>query len=413
MQLLQAFKYELMPDGGQQRDMRRFAGSCRFVFNKALALQKERFEAGEKKLGYGGLCKLLTEWRNGVEMPWLKDAPMHPLQQKLKDLERAYANFFANRANLPRFKKKGRRDSFRYPDPKQIKLDQPNSRIFLPKLGWLRYRNSRDVLGAVKQVTVSANGGKWFVSIQTEREVPAPVHPSGSMVGLDVGVARFATLSDGTVYAPVSSYRKHERRLVFLQRQMSRKLKFSNNWGKGCARLQKLHTKIANIRRDSLHKTSHEISQNHAIVVIEDLPIRNMSKSAAGTADSPGHNVSSKSGLNKSILDQGWFEFRRQLEYKQQWRGGRVIAVAPQNTSRTCRACGHVAKENRKTQAQFKCVECAYSENADLNAAHNILAAGHAVLACGEPVQSGRSLKQEPTEACSGFRLNAVGIPRL
>ncbi|MDP2211063.1 MAG: transposase [Candidatus Aquicultor sp.] len=315
MQLLQAFKYELMPDGGQQRDMRRFAGSCRFVFNKALALQKERFEAGEKKLG------------------------------------------------------------------------------------WLRYRNSRDVPGAVKQVTVSGRGGKWFVSIQTEREVPAPVHPSSSMVGLDVGVARFATLSDGTVYAPVSSYRKHERRLVFLQRQMSRKSKFSNNWKKAKARLQKLHTKIANIRCDSLHKTSHEISQNHAIVVIEDLPIRNMSKSAAGTADSPGHNVSSKSGLNKSILDQGWFEFRRQLEYKQQWRGGRVIAVAPQNTSRTCSACGHVAKENRKTQAQFKCVECAYSENADLNAAHNILAAGHAVLACGEPVQSGRSLKQEPIEA--------------
>ncbi|MCQ9427448.1 helix-turn-helix domain-containing protein, partial [Pseudomonas sp. LJDD11] len=154
MQRLQAFKYELMPDGQQERQMRRFAGSCRFVFNKALALQKERHEQGEKKLGYAGLCKLLTEWRNSPQTAWLADAPVHPLQQSLKDLERAYANFFAKRADFPRFKKTGRRDSFRYPDPKQIKLDQTNSRLFLPKLGWLRYRNSREVPGTVKNITV-------------------------------------------------------------------------------------------------------------------------------------------------------------------------------------------------------------------------------------------------------------------
>ena len=118
--------------------MLRFAGSCRFVFNKALALQKDRYEHGEKKLGYAGLCKLLTEWRNSTETTWLADVPVHPLQQKLKDLERAYSNFFAKRADFPRFKKKGRSDHFRYPDPKQFKLDQPNSRVFLPKLGWLR-----------------------------------------------------------------------------------------------------------------------------------------------------------------------------------------------------------------------------------------------------------------------------------
>src|SRR5574343_1606853 len=163
MQRLQAFKYELMPSGEQQRDMRRFAGSCRFVFNKALALQKERYERGEKKLGYAGLCKLLTEWRNSTETPWLADAPVHPLQQTLKDLERAYTNFFAKRADFPRFKKKGRHDSFRYPDPKQIKLDQTNSRLFLPKLGWLRYLNGRDVLGELRNVPVSLSGGKWFV----------------------------------------------------------------------------------------------------------------------------------------------------------------------------------------------------------------------------------------------------------
>lgn len=170
MQRIQAFKFELMPSGDQQRDMRRFSGSCRVVFNEALSLQKARYETGEKKLGYAGLCKQLTAWRNGAPLPsgrtapWLADAPVHPLQQTLKDLERAYTNFFAKRADFPRFKKKGQGDSFRYPDPKQIKLDQANSRLFLPKLGWLRYRKSRDVLGAVKNVTVSQSCGKWFVS---------------------------------------------------------------------------------------------------------------------------------------------------------------------------------------------------------------------------------------------------------
>ena len=155
MQRQQAFKYELQPNGEREHQMRRFAGSCRFVFNKALALQQERFERGEKKLGYAGLCKLLTEWRNSPETAWLSDAPVHRLQQSLKDLERAYTNFFAKRSDFPRFKKRGQHDSFRYPDPKQFRLDQTNSRIFLPKLGWVRYRNSRDVLGTVKNITVS------------------------------------------------------------------------------------------------------------------------------------------------------------------------------------------------------------------------------------------------------------------
>ena len=361
--------------------MRRFAGSCRFVFNKALALQKERYEQGEKKLGYAGLCKELTAWRNSTETAWLADAPVHPLQQTLKDLERAYTNFFAKRADFPRFKKKGRHDSFRYPDPKQIKLDQSNCRIFLPKLGWLRYRNSREVLGAVKNVTVSQSCGKWFVSIQTEREVEQPI-PNGGAVGIDMGIARFATLSDGTFYAPLNSFKRHEDRLRRAQQAMSRKVKFSSNWKKAKARVQKIHARIGNTRRDFLHKATTTISQNHAIVCIEDLQVRNMSKSAAGTTDAPGRNVRAKSGLNKAILDQGWFEFRRQLDYKLAWSGGHLIAVPPRNTSRTCPACGHVSKDNRQTQAKFECVECGFEENADVVGAINVLRAGHARLAC-------------------------------
>lgn len=356
--------------------MRRFAGSCRFVYNKALDLQKERHERGEKKLGYGALCKVLTEWKAQSQTLWLNEAPSQALQQSLKDLERAYKNFFEKRAGFPQPKKKGRHDSFRFPDPKQIKLDQGNSRIFLPKLGWLRYRNSREVIGAVKNVTVSLSGGKWFVSIQTEREVAQPVPESTTAVGIDMGIARFATLSDGTFFEPLNSFRRHEKALRKAQQALSRKVKFSNNWRKAKARVQRIHARIANVRRDYLHKVSNAISKNHAMVCIEDLRVRNMSKSAAGTLDNPGKNVRAKSGLNKSILDQGWFEFRRQLDYKLAWSGGLLITVPPQNTSRTCPRCGHVSADNRRTQARFQCVECGFEEHADVVGAINILSRG-------------------------------------
>ncbi len=407
MQRLQAFKYELRPDGQQVRQMAHFAGSCRFVYNKALAMQKANYEAGGKFIGYVAMAKELTAWRNGSETPWLKDAPVHPLQHALKDLDRAYKNFFAKRAGFPRFAKKGQRDSFRYPAPNQIKLDQVNSRIFLPKLGWLRYRNSRDVLGTVRSATVSRSGGKWFVSIQTEREVEQPIPEASSAVGIDMGIARFATLSDGTFYAPINSFKRHEARLRRAQQTLSRKVKFSNNWKKAKARVKGIHSSIGNCRRDYLHKATTTISQNHAMVCIEDLQVRNMSKSAAGSTENPGRNVRAKSGLNKSILDQGWFEFRRQLDYKLAWAGGWLVAVPPHNTSRTCPACEHIHAENRKTQAKFACVQCGYEENADVVGALNILARGHRVAACGEDVSHARpararraaSAKQEPTEA--------------
>ena len=399
MQRLQAFKFELMPSGERQRDMRRFAGACRFVFNKALALQKENYDAGGRFIGYVAMAKHLTAWRNGSETPWLKDAPVHPLQHSLKDMERAYKNFFAKRAAFPRFKKRDQRDSFRYPDPKQIKLDQANSRIFLPKLGWIRYRNSRDVLGEVRNATVSQHAGKWFVSIQTAREVEPPVPQASRAVAIDLGIARFATLSDGSYLAPLNSFKRHEARLRRAQRALSRKTKFSHNWKKAKARIQRIHARIGNARRDYLHKATTTISQNHAMVCIEDLQVRNMSRSAAGSPDAPGKNVRTKSGLNKSILDQGWFEFRRQLDYKLAWNGGWLIVVPPANTSRTCPACDHVSAENRQTQAQFACVACGFEENADVVGAINILARGHRVAACGELAQSGRSVKKEPAEA--------------
>lgn len=364
--------------------MRRCAGSCRFVFNKALAMQRDNHAQGNKFIGYAGLCKALTAWRNGAETPWLKEAPCHPLQQALKDLDRAYKNFFEKRAKFPSFKRKGSRDSFRYPDPMQIKLDQGNSRIFLPKLGWLRYRNSRDVPGKVRNVTVSHRGGKWFASIQTQRELAQPLPVATTAIGIDVGIARFATMSDGSFVAPLDSFKKHQQRLARYQRVMSRKIKFSHNWAKAKARVQKIHAHIADARKDFLHKTTSTISKNHAVVCIEDLQVGSMSRSARGTVEQPGRKVNQKRGLNRAILDQGWGEFRRQLGYKLAWNGGMLLAVAPHHTSQACPCCGHVSKNNRQTQAQFLCVSCAYKNHADVVGAINVLARGHRVLACGE-----------------------------
>ena len=414
---LQAYKFQLMPDGEQARDMRRFAGSCRFVYNRALAMQQELFAGGGRNLGYGGLCKALIEWKADPATPWLCDAPSQALQQTLKDLGRAYTNFFEKRADAPRFKKKGKHDSFRY--PQGVKLDQANNRAFLPKLGWMRYRNSREVLGTVKNVTVSRTGDTWFMSIQTEREVQVPIH-QGTAVGIDMGIVRFATLSDGTVLEPLNSFKRREPALKKAQRRLSRKKKFGKNWRKAKAKVQRLQTKIANARRDTLHKATSAISKNHAVIVIEDLQVRNMSASAAGTVEAPGTNVRAKSGLNKAILDQGWSSFRQMLDYKTAWSGGHLIAVPAHHTSQTCPVCAHVAKENRRTQAHFACVACGFEDNADRVGAINVLRRGEAMLsqegqdtadasagwsntariAC--EVSPTRGQQQEPTEATMG-----------
>ena len=406
MRRLQAFKYALRPNGEQQRQLRRYAGCCRFVFNQALALQQAHYEAGGKYIGYVAMAKRLTQWRNGAETPWLKQAPVHPLQHALKDLERSYQNFFAGRAAFPRFKRKDHRQSFRYPDASQFKIDELHSRLFLPKLGWIRYRNSRAIVGEARNITVSHAAGHWYVSIQTERDVaPAPPRAT-TAIGIDLGVARFATLSDGTYLAPLNSFRKHESRLRRAQRSMSRKRRFSHRWHQARRRVQNIHTRIANARRDFLHKATTTISQNHAMVCIEDLRVRKLSRSVRGNTEAPGKAVRSKSALNKSILDQGWFEFRRQLTYKLDWTGGVLVAVPAHHTSCTCPACGHVAAQNRRSQAGFECVHCSYTQHADVVGALNILARGHRVAARAEEGSGpGRtrtkpaSVKREPTEA--------------
>ena len=384
---VQGYRFEALPNGEQLRNLRRFAGSCRFVYNKALALNQQRYENKEKRLGYAGLCALLPNWK--MAHPWLSDAPSQALQQSLKDLERAHLNFFQKRADFPRFHKKGRKDSFRI--PQGFEVDNANGRIQLPKIGWMRYRKSRDMEGQPKNVTVSIVARRVFVSIQTEREVEPVMHPSTSAVGVYWGVVNFVTLSNGEVVGRCAPLKQHARKLAKLERRLARKKRFSNNWKKAKARISKLHQHIANSRKDFVHKTSDSISKNHAVVVVEGLQVKNMSRSAQ-------KNVKAQSGLNRAILDASPFELRRQLEYKMQWRGGLLVAIAPQNTSRTCPQCGHVAAENRKTQAKFACAACGFRAPADWVAACNIKEAGLASLACSYPSGEVSPSCQEPTE---------------
>jgi putative transposase len=237
------------------------------------------------------------------------------------------------------------------------------------------------------------------VAIQTQREVEQLLPTATTAIGIDVGIARFATMSDGRFIAPLNSFKKHQQRLAKYQRRMSRKVKFSSNWKRAKTRVQKIHTRIANARKDFLHKTTTTISKNHALVCIEDLQVRNMSRSSKGNVERPSKMVKQKSGLNRAILDQGWGEFRRQLGYKVSWNGGILLAVPPHHTSQTCPCCGHISKDNRQTQATFLCVDCGYENHADVVGAINVLERGYRSLACGESVQPGRSVKQEPAEA--------------
>lgn len=399
MLILKAYKFRLEPTHEQSQRLRQLCGCARFVWNLGLAETKRILGSGEKLPSAFELNRMITVWKKMPEYIFLQDAYTDNLQQKLKDLHTAWKRCFDKKlaAKAPVWKRKNEgRDSIRFVNfEKYCCLE--NRRVKLPSgLGWVKFRQSQRVNGKIKNATISQLAGQWYISFQVEIETAEPNHTSTTIVGLDAGVAKLATLSDGTVFEPVNSFQKNQKKLARLQRQLSRKVKFSNNWQKQKSKIQQLHSRIANIRRDYLHKVTTTVSKNHAMIVIEDLKVSNMSKSAAGTVSQPGRNVRAKSGLNRSILDQGWYEMRRQLEYKQLWRGGQVLAVPPAYTSQRCACCGHTAKENRLSQSKFVCQVCGYTANADVNGARNILAAGHAVLACGGMVQSGRPLKQEP-----------------
>ena len=401
LKIRKAYKVRLKTNNNIENKLVQYCGSARFLWNKSLAMNLERLEKRQAILWYNELAYWLTFWKQSEEYAFLAECPSQVLQQKLKDMERAFKEGFDKSQPLKRipvFKKRGLNDGIRFPQGYKLK----NRRIFLPKIGWIGFHKSCDIPGTIKNITITWRAGKWYASIQVEQMVEIGKHASDSEIGIDAGIKCFASFSDGTMIEGVHSFRKHEERLAREQRKLSRKEKGSNNGKKQKRKIAKLHHTIANVRSDFLHKQSTEISKNHAKVFVEELQIRNMSASAKGSVEEPGRSVKAKSGLNKSILDQGWFQFRRQLDYKLFWRGGMLVEVKPRYTSQRCSCCGHTAKENRASQDVFRCQECGHEENADVNAAKNILTVGQTGLACQANRISGR--QQEPAEPLQGSR---------
>ena len=417
MSSIKAFRFQLRLKPAQERELQRWAGGLRWLWNQALAEQRARHARGDKYATYVDMAKWLTAWRQAPDTQWLAMGPVHTQQQVLKRLDESYKRFFeaarkgdTRRVKPPRFKRRGEEPGMRFPDAKQFELDQTHQRIKLPKLGWLRLRQSRPVTGELRNVSLSREGAAWFCAVQTQGAdvLSAGLSPS---LGIDMGLAQFVTLSTGAAVAPLKAMAEQQRRLRRYQKSVSRKVKGSCNRKKAIKRLGDLHRRIARKRADWLHKLSSGLVASHPVIALEDLRVAAMSASAKGTAEKPGKRVKQKAGLNRSILDAAWSEFRRQLEYKTQSVGGEVIAVNPAFTSQRCAACGHTEAGNRKTQSSFICLACGHADNADVNAAKNILAAGHAVMsertkACGEDVRRAKparakraaSVKQEPPE---------------
>jgi putative transposase len=377
------------------------------------------------------LVNKIIDLKNNPDFDFLRThANAVSLQQKIRDLASAWSRFFDSKTHtrlkenkkkprkpkffklvdgteiqlrplMPRFKRKSDgRDSIRLVQfDKYCRIE--GNRVKLPNgVGFVKFKKSQDIIGTIKNVTISKKSGHWYVSFGTERALSEnPIHPSTSAIGIDLGITKLITTSDGQYIKPKNSFKANQVKLAKLQRGLAKKVKFSANWKKQNRKIQKLHHHIANIRHDYLHKITTTISKNHAMIACEDLKVANMSKSASGTKEKKGRHVKAKSGLNKSILDQGWGMMVNMLEYKQQWQGGLLIKVNPRYTSQTCFECKHIAKENRRTQANFECVKCTYIANADVNAARNILAAGHAVLSAEGGRGKGRPLKQK---TCDG-----------
>ncbi|PJE80678.1 hypothetical protein CI610_00339 [invertebrate metagenome] len=401
-----AYKFRLKPSEEQLTKLYQMAGCGRVVYNDSLdyflsILKKETGISDKKKLyehlnditpkerrelkkslpSAFTLNKLLTGWKKKPDRLWLADSFASSLQQRQADLAKACKDWASGKRGFPKVRKRkiAHHSTMRFPSfSTQCEID--NRRIKLTgKLGFVGFYKSQNIEGNPKSATVSLNAqGQWHVSILCEVENRIPDYVEGGQVGIDMGIAKNITCSndvcgDRGVFGGVHSYRAFEKKLATEQRKLSRKAKGSSNWKKQKQKVNKVHGRIANIRRDYLQKTTTEICKNHAMVVCELLKVRNMSKSAKGTEEKHGKNVAAKSGLNKSILDEGWHEIRRQLEYKMAWKGGVFTTVNPRNTSRECNHCGHTEKANRTSQAVFKCVSCGHSENADKNAAKIIL----------------------------------------
>lgn len=363
---------KLYPNVEQQKKMAFFVGCNRWVYNWGLTRWGELFNSGQKVNGFILLNELVILKKN-KDLAWLNDAIAQSLQQSLIDLNTAFNNFFNKRAKYPRFKLKYSHDSFRI--PQCFKVDIISNCLWLPKLGNIPLKGLNGLNGKIKNVTVFRRADMWYASLMFEEEFDVVERKDNSIVGIDVGIKHLLTVNDGNQtihYDHNPKLKELYDRLIVLQKQASHKTKGSNNQKKAYKRIAKLHKRITDMRNDTLHKASRDICKNHAFVCVEDLKILNMSKSASGTIENPGKKVAQKRGLNRGIRRQGWGEFFRMLQYKAQETGSHICIMDARFTSQQCPSCLHTCKENRPTQALFKCVSCGYSDNADAVAAINL-----------------------------------------
>jgi putative transposase len=398
--MLTGRRFRMEFTGEQAEYAERIASTCRAVWNIGLE-QRREYRRRAAWINYRDQARELAEAK--AEHRWLAEVPGHCLQQTLMDLDKAC------RAHGP-FRVRWRsarqwRPSFRFPEGNKMvveRLNRRHARVKLPKLGWVRFRLSRRVEGAlIRSATLTREGRHWFVSFLVDDEWTPPVEHAapGSAVGVDRGVVVAVATSDSRLRDRDFLSDGERRRALSLQRRLSRADKHSRNRANTRAALGVIRARERHRRQDFCARTAHELATDNALVVIEALKTKQMTRSAKGTVDQPGTNVKAKSGLNRAILSKGWHQFALALASASRYSGTRVVTVSPQYTSQRCSQCGHVDPKSRESQAVFRCTHCSHTEHADVNAAKCILAAGLAVTACEDTSQpSGRAVspKQEP-----------------
>ncbi|MEV0702959.1 transposase [Saccharopolyspora sp. NPDC050389] len=385
-----AARFRLYPSQVQAERLTAWSHTCRAVWNTALAQRIWAYKSAQRATVRSmEQCSGLTEARK--DHAWLRDLPAQCAQQVLRQLDTAYDNFWnpTQPAGFPQFKRKHHRQGVTFPGQAvQVrKVSRRMAHVKLPKLGWVRFRLSRPLGGAVRNATVSRDGLGWHISFGIHQPEPAqrPVN-TGAAVGLDVGIACsvFVSDEDAERQRPNTLTPGERERLRGLEQRKARQIKYAkkHNGGKYSNRLRKTIAAIAAVkarqarrRADWNHKLTTDLAKNHGLIAVEDLKVRNMLRSAKGTSEQPGRGVRQKAGLNRSVADQGWFEIRRQLGYKTKRCGGELVAVPASGSSQTCSKCHTRDPESREGCGRlFMCVHCGHTDHADRNAAVIILA---------------------------------------
>jgi transposase len=360
-------------------------GHARFVWNLAVEQHSHWQQGRASAPNYHEQCRQLTEAR--AEFEWLRAGSQTVQQQALRDFDQAMTGLFRGTHRRPTWRKAGRDEGFRQVGvrPEHVqKLNRRTGRVWVPKVGWVKFRWSRAVPKGVKSYRVTRDrAGRWHVAFAVIPD-PIPAPGNGEIVGMDRGAVVSAALSTGELVSCPQPPVAQRRRLLRLQRKLARAQRGSNRRHRTQTSIARLTARQADRRKDWVEKTSTDLARRFDLIRVEDLKIRNMTRSAKGTREQPGRRVRQKAGLNRSILAPGWGLLVARLEQK---APGRVEKVNPAFTSQRCSVCGHVAADSRKNQALFACVACHYTSHADVNAASNIavgcIAAGRAVTARG------------------------------